>query len=179
VFSGLADLAKVDTCDVLCVPGGDGVRDAIVDDAFMREVRRLAGTARYLTSVCTGALILGALGLLRGKRATTYWALRDSLARFGAIVDVGRVARDGNVITGGGVTAGIDLALVAVAEIFGRTTAEAIQLRLEYAPAPPFQAGNPEQATPELIARVQKEIGADLEADRAAVERAARRLEHA
>jgi cyclohexyl-isocyanide hydratase len=143
VFSGLADLSKVESCDVLCVPGGSGTSAAMVDDAFMHEIRRLAGGANYLTSVCTGSFILGAAGLLRGKRAATHWARRELLGSLGAIVDEARVVRDGNVITGGGVTAGIDFALVVVAEIFGRDAAEAIQLRYEYAPAPPFRSGRP------------------------------------
>jgi cyclohexyl-isocyanide hydratase len=177
VFGGLADLTKVETCDVLCVPGGSGTYAAMVDAAFMRDIRRLAGMAKYQTSVCTGSLILAAAGLLRGKRATTHWTALDLLKPFGAIVDDGRVVRNGNVITGGGVTAGLDFALVAVAEIFGRDTAEAVQLRLEYAPAPPFEAGSPESARAELVARLRSVMNADAEARRAAVEEAIRRLQ--
>ena len=176
VFTELADLAKVEVCDVLCVPGGSGTNAAMLDDAFMREIRRLAGLARYQTSVCTGALILGAAGLLRGKRATTYWAERDVLKEFGAIVDSDRVVRDGSVITGGGVTAGLDFALVAIAEIFGRDAAETAQLQLEYAPAPPFEGGRPENAPAQVTARVRSRLSALLAADKAAVEEAARRL---
>ena len=110
VFGGLDDLSKVESCDVLCVPGGSGTTEAMLDDAFMAEIRRLARGAQYLTSVCTGALILGAAGLLRGKRATTHWATHNLLSPLGATLDEGRVVRDGNVITGGGVTAGIDFA---------------------------------------------------------------------
>jgi cyclohexyl-isocyanide hydratase len=179
VFSGLADLTKVETCDVLCVPGGSGTNAAMLDEAFMREIRRLAGTAKYQTSVCTGALILGAAGLLRGKRATTYWAERDVLKRFGAIVDNGRVVRDGNIITGGGVSAGLDFALVAIAEIFGQATAENVQLRVEYAQSPPFEAGRPENVPAEVTARVRSDISALLAADKASVEEAARRLQAA
>jgi cyclohexyl-isocyanide hydratase len=179
VFSRLADLIKVETCDVLCVPGGSGTNKAMLDEAFMREIRRLAGIANYHTSVCTGALILGAAGLLRDKRATTYWAERDVLKTFGAIVDEGRVVRDGNLITGGGVTAGPDFGLVAIAEIFGRETAQAVQLRVEYAPAPPFEAGRPENVPAELVARVCDEMSALLASDKAAVEEAARRLQSA
>ena len=116
VFSRLADLRKVENCDVLCVPGGSGTNTAMLHEDFIREIRRLADIAKYHTSVCTGALILGAAGLLRGKRATTYWAERDILSTFGAIVADDRVVRDGNLITGGGVTAGLDFALVAIAE---------------------------------------------------------------
>jgi cyclohexyl-isocyanide hydratase len=125
VFSGLADLSKVESCDVLCVPGGSGASAAMVDEAYMRDIRRLAGGAKNLTSVCRGAFILAAAGLLRGKRAATYWATRELLAPLGAIVEEGRVVRDGNIITGGGVTAGIDFALVVISEIFGRAAAEA------------------------------------------------------
>jgi cyclohexyl-isocyanide hydratase len=177
VFSRLADLAKVETCDVICVPGGFGTSVAMLDEAFMREIRRLASTAEYQTSVCTGALILGAAGLLRGKRAATYWASRDTLELFGAIVEKGRVIRDGNIITGGGVTAGLDFALSAVAEIFGRATAEAVQLRLEYAPAPPFGIVHPDNAPAEVTARLRSDMNAGLEADRVAAEKAARRLQ--
>ena len=176
VFTQLADLSKVETCDVICVPGGFGTAKAMVDEAFMREIRRLASAARYHTSVCTGALILGAAGLLRGKRANTYWASRDTLKLFGAIIEDGRVVRDGNVITGGGVTAGMDFALSAIAEIFGRETAETVQLRLEYAPAPPFEAVHPDRAPTEVTDRLRNDMKAGLTADRVAAEEAARRL---
>jgi transcriptional regulator GlxA family with amidase domain len=179
VFTALADLTKVETCDVICVPGGFGTAKAMVDQAFMHEIRRLAAAARYHTSVCTGAFILGAAGLLRGKRANTYWASRDTLKLFGAIIEEGRVVRDGNVITGGGVTAGMDFALLAVAEIFGRATAEMVQLRLEYAPAPPFEALHPDRAPAEVTARLRNEMKAGLTADRVAAEEAARRLQAA
>jgi transcriptional regulator GlxA family with amidase domain len=175
VFSRLADLSKVESCDVLCVPGGSGTSAAMTDDAFMREIRRLASRAKYLTSVCTGSFILGAAGLLRGKRAATHWARRELLASLGAIVDEGRVVRDGNVITGGGVTAGIDFALVAVAEIFGQETAEGVQLRYEYAPAPPFQSGRPDEAAPELVGKVREALRASEVRLRAAVDQAVQR----
>jgi cyclohexyl-isocyanide hydratase len=179
VFSDLADLSKVESCDVLCVPGGAGTGAAMVDEAFVAEIRRLAGTAKYLTSVCTGSLILAAAGLLRGKRAACHWAARDLLKPLGAIVDESRVARDGNIITGGGVTAGIDFALVAVAEIFGRPAAEAVQLLLEYAPAPPFEAGRPEHAPPATVAEVRRDLNDTLQNFRAAVDRTLRRLQPA
>jgi cyclohexyl-isocyanide hydratase len=176
VFGGLVDLAKVESCDVLCVPGGSGTNRAMLDEDFMREIRRLAGLAKYHTSVCTGALILGAAGLLCGKRATTYWADRVLLKTFGAVETDDRVVRDGNVITGGGVTAGLDFALVVIAEIFGRDVAESVQLRMEYAPAPPFDAGRPEGLPAEMVARVRSGMSALLDADKAAVEEAAHRL---
>lgn len=153
-FGRLADLNSVMRCDVLCIPGGFGTTDAMLDEAFMAEIRRLAAGASYLTSVCTGSLILGAAGVLRGKRAACHWAWRDLLTEFGAIPDDGRVARDGNIITGGGVTAGLDFAFVLMAELAGEATAQSVQLGLEYAPAPPFDAGRPETAPPEILAAV-------------------------
>ena len=130
----------------------------INDAAFMAQVRRLAGGARYLTSVCTGSLILGAAGLLQGRRAACHWAWRSLLPLFGAIPDEGRVVRDGNIITGGGVTAGIDFALTVAAELAGETVAQALQLNIEYAPAPPFNAGRPETAPPEVLALVNRRM---------------------
>lgn len=179
VFSRLADLSKVESCDVLCIPGGSGTSAAMVDEAFMREIRRLARGAKYLTSVCTGSFILAAAGLLRGKRATTHWATRELLTSLGAIPDEGRVVRDGNIITGGGVTAGIDFALVAVAEIFGRAAAEAVELRLEYAPAPPFGVGRPENAPFELVTQVRSGLDPVVVALRTAVDEAVHRLQAA
>jgi len=176
-FAGLRRLADIPACDVVCVPGGRGVTDnAIKDEVFLDELRRLAGTARYVTSVCTGSLALGAAGLLRGKRAACHWAWRDLLVPFGAIPDAGRVVRDGNVVTGGGVTAGIDFALSLVAEIAGAETAQTIQLQIEYAPAPPFDAGVPETAPPAILPRVRERMAGMAERRRGAVEAAAARL---
>jgi cyclohexyl-isocyanide hydratase len=175
-FAGLRRLAEIPACDVVCVPGGIGVTDnAIADPAFLAELRRLAATARFVTSVCTGSLALGAAGLLRGKRAACHWAWRDLLAPFGAIPDPGRVVRDGKVITGGGVTAGIDFALSLVADLVDPETAQAIQLQIEYAPAPPYDAGRPETAPPAILARVRERNQARAAQRRAAVEAAARR----
>jgi transcriptional regulator GlxA family with amidase domain len=176
-FAGLRRLAEIPECDVLCVPGGRGTTDnAIQDSVFLGELRRLAASARFVTSVCTGSLVLGAAGLLRGKRAATHWAWRDLLAPFGAIADPARVVRDGNVITGGGVTAGIDFALSVVAELVGPETAQAIQLQIEYAPAPPFDAGSPETAPPAILARVRERNTTMAARRREAVEAAAARL---
>jgi cyclohexyl-isocyanide hydratase len=174
-FAGLARLGDVISCDVLCVPGGLGVIEAIGDAAFMDEIRRLGLTARYLTSVCTGSLVLGAAGFLEGRRAACHWAWRELLIPFGAIVDEGRVVRDSEIITGGGVTAGIDFALVLIAELAGPAVAQSIQLGLEYAPAPPFNAGRPETAPPEVLAFVKARMGG-VAGRRAAVEAAAARL---
>lgn len=169
-------LADIPNCTVLCVPGGVTCTDAMADDAFMAEVKRLASSARYVTSVCTGSLILAAAGLLRGKRAACHWAWRDKLELFGAVPDPARVVRDGNVLTGGGVTAGIDFALTLAAEIAGPETAQAIQLSLEYAPAPPFQSGRPELASPEVLALVTARMASSLEQRSTAIAQAAARL---
>jgi transcriptional regulator GlxA family with amidase domain len=177
IFAGLRRLAEIPACDVVCVPGGLGVTDnAIRDEVFLGELSRLAATARFVTSVCTGSLALGAAGLLRGKRAATHWAWRELLAPFGAIADPGRVVRDGNVITGGGVTAGIDFALSVVAELTDPETAQAIQLQIEYAPAPPFDAGCPETAPPAILIRVRERNAVIAASRRDAVEQAAARL---
>ena len=138
--------------DVICVPGGVGVNALLQDEPTLDFIRRQAAAARYVTSVCTGALVLGAAGLLRGKQATTHWASLDLLSAFGAVPVEARVVRDGDLFTGGGVTAGIDFALTLVAELAGQTAAETIQLALEYAPAPPFQAGTPATAPPQVLA---------------------------
>jgi len=165
-FAGVRRLADIKECDIVCVPGGRGATDnAMLDPVFLAELRRLAAGARYVTSVCTGALVLGAAGLLRGKRAATHWAWRELLVPFGATPVAERVVRDGNVITGGGVTAGIDFALAVVAEFAGAETAQAIQLQIEYAPAPPFDAGSPETAPPAILARV-RERNAAMAVDR-------------
>jgi cyclohexyl-isocyanide hydratase len=164
VFAGAKRLAEVDRCDLLFVPGGMAATEVANDAAFMAEIRRLAAGARYLTSVCTGSLILAAAGLLKGRRAACHWAWRDMLALFGAIPDPARVARDGDIITGGGVTAGLDFALVVAAELAGEEFAQALQLNLEYAPAPPFDAGRPETAPPEVLAKVRQRMDALLPA---------------
>jgi len=142
--------------DVLVVPGGFGVVPLLEDEAVLSFLRRQAEAARYVTAVCTGSLLLGAAGLLRGYRATTHWAYHDLLARCGAIPVKERVVVDRNRITGGGVTAGIDFGLRVTAELCGEDTARAIQLGLEYDPAPPFDAGTPERAGAELTARVRQ-----------------------
>ena len=178
-FANLADLSKVERCDMLCVPGGFGTTDAMLDEAFMSEIRRLGGGAKYLTSVCTGSLILAAAGFLRGKRAACHWAWRDLLIPFGAIVDEGRVVRDGDIITGGGVTAGLDFAFVVAAELAGETWAQSVQLGLEYAPSPPFASGRPELASPKVLAAVKAGLASGAAARLAAAEEAAARLQPA
>ena len=176
VFTRLADLSKIEACDMLCVPGGLGTTDAMLDNDFMAQIRRLGGGAKYLTSVCTGSLILAGAGFLRGKRAACHWAWRDLLEPFGAIVDESRVARDGDVITGGGVTAGLDFAFVMLAELAGETLAKSVQLGLEYAPSPPFNSGRPELAAPEILAAVNARMAPLAQERKAAVEALAARL---
>jgi cyclohexyl-isocyanide hydratase len=156
-FTGLRKLADIPGCDIVCVPGGRGTTDNAIHDE---------------------TIVLGAAGLLRGKRAASHWAWRDMLALFGAIPDPGRVVRDGNVVTGGGVTAGIDFALTLVAEIAGPEVAQAIQLQIEYAPAPPFDAGRPEIAPPPILARVHNQNAATAVGRREAIKAAADRLRH-
>ena len=176
-FAGLRRLADIPGCDVICVPGGRGVTDNAIHDAvFLAELRRLAGTARYVTSVCTGSLALGAAGLLRGKRAACHWLWRELLVEFGAVPDPHRIVRDGNIVTGGGVTAGIDFALTLAAELVGPETAQAIQLQIEYAPAPPFEAGDPDTAPPAILALVRGRNEALAAQRREAVKAAAARL---
>lgn len=164
-FASLEDLTEIQRCDILVVPGGSDV-NAIRDSAFMEAIGRLAGSARYVVSVCTGSLILGAAGLLHGKRAASHWAWRDVLSLYGATPDERRVVRDGNVFTGGGVTAGIDVALTVISEIFGTELAQSLQLALEYAPAPPFQSGRPESAAPAILEQVRSRYAARVAGSR-------------
>jgi cyclohexyl-isocyanide hydratase len=140
--------AKCPPLDLICIPGGvNGVVGAIGDRETVEFVRHRAGIAKYITSVCTGAFVLGVAGLLRGRRATTHWAFTDLLCLVGATYEKARVVKDGNVITAGGVTSGIDFGLTVVAEIASETTAQAIQLGIEYDPAPPFDSGHPDRAS--------------------------------
>ena len=170
----LSDVAR---CDVLLVPGGFGVVEALQDPAYIAQLRRLGAQARYLASVCSGSLALGAAGLLRGRRAACHWAWRELLAAFPEVTpDAGRVVRDGPVFSGGGVTAGIDMALTLLAELNGEALAKAVQLGIEYAPAPPFNCGRPELADPAVVAAVRGRLDG-LRADRHdAVQRAAAAL---
>jgi transcriptional regulator GlxA family with amidase domain len=176
-FAGLCALEDVAECALLCVPGGLGCMDAMADPVYLGALQRLAARARYVTSVCTGSLLLGAAGLLQGRRAACHWAFRDLLALFGAIPDAARVVRDGNVFTGGGVTAGIDMALTVTAEIAGPEHAQAVQLALEYAPDPPFDSGRPESAPPQILAAVRERYERVRPARVAAAQRAASALE--
>ena len=149
--------------DVLCVPGGPHVDEWFDDGEMMDFLRHQGAGARYVTSVCTGSLILGAAGLLQGYRAATHWTSLEFLKPFGAIPDKARVVIDRNRITGGGVTAGIDFALTIAAELAGEPVAKAIQLGMEYNPAPPFRGGHPDTAEPELVQAVLARMKGRLE----------------
>jgi cyclohexyl-isocyanide hydratase len=157
--------------DVICVPGGFGVAEAMRDRETVDFVRRQALGAKYVTSVCTGAFLLGVAGLLRGRRATTHWAYTDLLPLVGATHEMGRVVKDGNVITAGGVTSGIDFALAMVAEIAGEAVAQTIQLGIEYDPAPPFDAGHPDRAPEAVKAALAGRYEASRRAYREGLER--------
>jgi cyclohexyl-isocyanide hydratase len=175
----LVPTATLESCpqlDLICVPGGPGMNPLLNDGPVLDFIRRQASGARYVTAVCTGALVLGAAGLLRGRRATTHWTAHGMLAAFGATPVKERIVIDGNLITGGGVTAGIDFALKVAAELLGEDAARAIQLSIEYDPKPPFDAGSPERAGEAIVAR-QRRAAAKAQAEReAAVTRAAQRL---
>ena len=141
--------------DVLVVPGGDGAFDAMLDPAVIAFVRREAERATWVTSVCTGAFVLGAAGLLAGKRATTHWASKPMLEAFGAQPVEDRVVADGSIVTAAGVSAGIDMALWLAAELVGQPVAEAIQLQIEYDPQPPFDAGSALRADTRVVAEAR------------------------
>ena len=162
--------------DVICVPGGLGANDMINDEEVLAFLRRQAAGAKYITSVCTGALVLGAAGLLKGYRAATHWSAMEFLALYGATPAKTRVCVDRNRVTGGGVTAGIDFALTLVSILIDQPTAQAIQLGLEYNPAPPFNSGSPDTAPVEILARLKERNAARQERRGAANQRAAARL---
>ncbi len=161
--------------DVLCVPGGAGQAELLTDERVLSFLRSQGGGARYVTSVCTGSLLLAAAGLLTGYEAACHWAYRDLLTPFGVRVREDRVVRDRNRISGGGVTAGIDFALTLAAELAGEETARLIQLALEYDPKPPFRCGSPEGAGPDRVTAYRRQIQPIYERRRALMyERAAR-----
>lgn len=166
-----ASFAEAPSLDLLCVPGGAGVNALMEDEETLAFLRAKAPATRFLTSVCTGALVLGAAGLIAGRRVATHWNARDFLPAFGAIPDSGRVVRDGTLITAGGVTSGIDFGLSVIAELYGQAEAERIQLTLEYAPAPPFAAGRPEDASPDVLAAARQALSASRAAREAIVAR--------
>jgi len=155
--------------DLICVPGGFGVVKAMTDPETVDFIRRRAESARYITSVCTGAFVLGAAGLLQGRRATTHWAYTDMLPLVGATHEKARVVWDGNIVTAGGVTSGIDFALRIVAELAGEEIAQSIQLGIEYDPAPPFDTGHPDRAPETVRQLVMPRYAKSREAYRAAL----------
>jgi len=175
---GIVPTCTFESCpplDLICVPGGAGVVDALADPETIDFIRRQGGTAQYATSVCMGAFLLGAAGLLKGRRAATHWAYVDLLPLVGARHEKGRVVRDGNIFTAGGVTSGIDFAFRIVAELAGLEVAQAIQLGIEYDPSPPFDTGHPDKASETATAlMVQRNAGAH-EGIRQGLERLARR----
>jgi cyclohexyl-isocyanide hydratase len=162
--------------DVICVPGGAGINDMVNDEEMLDFLREQAKGAKYITSVCTGSLVLGAAGLLKGYRAATHWTAMEFLEAFGAVPTNTRVCVDRNRITGGGVTAGIDFALTLVSIMVDRRTAEAIQLGIEYNPAPPFNSGSPDTAPAEILELAKERIAPNQLRRGDAVKRAAARL---
>jgi cyclohexyl-isocyanide hydratase len=171
-----ADFAGAGQLDVIVVPGGPGQIELMADEEALSFLRKQAERARYITSVCTGSLVLGAAGLLRGYRATCHWLSLDQLPLFGAIPVKERVVFNRNRITGGGVTAGIDFGLALVAELIGAEAAQAIQLQIEYDPDPPFASGSPENAEPAVLARIRDATAAFQSRRRAISEQAAAAL---
>ena len=170
--------ADAPVLDVLFVPGGVGVNHAMEDAQLLAWLREQAEHARYVTAVCTGALVLGAAGLLQGYRATTHWLSLDLLPLLGAQPVAERVVIDRNRITGGGVTAGIDFGLTVAAELYGNEVAAHLQLMLEYDPQPPFGSGSPRTANANVVAQVRTERQPMQDQRRTIVKRAAAQLQH-
>jgi cyclohexyl-isocyanide hydratase len=165
--------AGAEKLDLLCVPGGWGVNDQLENEELLTFLRDQGNQARYVTSVCSGALLLGAAGLLRGYRATTHWMSLDMLALFGAEPVDERVVIDRNRITGGGVTAGIDFGLVVAGELLGADASQQIQLAIEYQPSPPYQSGLPRSAPAGVRDAVLRRAAKSLEERRRIVQRVA------
>jgi cyclohexyl-isocyanide hydratase len=152
------DFAHAPQADILCVPGGHGVAEALGDAATIDFIARQAAGTRWVTSVCTGAFLLGRAGLLAGKRATTHWAYTHLLPLVGAEPAPGRVVEDGNLVTSGGVTSGLDFALTLIARLQGDAVAQAIQLAIEYDPAPPFAGGHPDRTPAAVTERLKERV---------------------
>ncbi|MBV9300782.1 MAG: DJ-1/PfpI family protein [Acidobacteriaceae bacterium] len=172
-----AMLAEAHQLDLLHVPGGFGQEALMEDTDLLDWVRRQAQGARYVFSVCTGALICGAAGLLKGRRATTHWSALHLLPYFGAIPCDERLVVDGKLVCAGGVTAGIDGALRVAAALRGDEAAQIIQLQMQYAPEPPFNSGTPKTAPPAVLEQARRAVQAITEQRQRTAERAARRLE--
>ena len=162
--------------DVIMVPGGPGQQDLMEDEEVLGFVYRQAASAKFVTSVCTGSLVLAAAGLLKGKRATCHWAAIDHLALMGAIPVRERVVVDGNVVTGAGVASGIDFALTLAAILEGEEVAREIQLQIEYDPDPPFDSGSPGRAAPALLDKLKARLAPLNEARRTVAARVGRKL---
>jgi cyclohexyl-isocyanide hydratase len=171
-----ATFADVPSADILCVPGGVGVASVMQDEEAMAWLRQVGDTATWVTSVCTGSLILGAAGLLKGYQATTHWDWHHHLARFGADPVKARTVVDRNRVTGGGVTAGIDFALTLIAHIASEPLAKMLQLGFEYDPAPPFDCGTPEKAGEDFVAAYKAAIKANAPGREEELEAVAKQL---
>src|SRR5712691_5240351 len=169
-------LADCPQLDVICVPGGVGTDDMVNDDEMLDFLRRQARDAKYVTSVCTGSLVLGAAGLLQGKRATCHWAAMEHLEPLGAIPVSERVVVDGNIVTGAGVAAGIDFALKLASILEDEAVAREIQLGIEYDPDPPFDSGSPQTASAEMLGALRGRLAPLNEARRATAQRVGRKL---
>jgi len=169
-------IADCPQLDLVMVPGGPGQQDLMEDPVVLEFLQRQARGVKYITSVCTGSLVLGAAGLLKGKRATSHWAAIDHLTALGAIPVNDRVVVDGNIITGAGVASGIDFALAVAAILEGEEVARQIQLQIEYDPAPPFNSGSPKTAAPELLATLRARGAALNEQRREVAQRVGKKL---
>lgn len=168
--------AECPQLDVIVIPGGPGQQDLMEDAAALEFIRRQARGAKYVTSVCTGSLVLGAAGLLKGRRATSHWGAIDHLKLLGATPVSERVVVDGNVITAAGVASGIDFALAVASILDGEEVARQVQLQIEYDPAPPFNSGSPKTAGPELVAALRARLAKLNEQRREVAERVGRKL---
>lgn len=167
--------ADCPAADLVCVPGGGGVMHAIRDPYFLSFVERQCAQAKYITSVCTGMFALGAIGMVKGRKVTTHWGYTDVIADCGGVFTEGRVVVDGNLITAGGVTSGIDFSLTVIAEVFGEGTARLIQLAMQYDPQPPFESGHPSEAQPQTLAAANTIYAERAQQMRQALEAAKRR----
>lgn len=165
---GIMPTVTFDDCpqaDLLCVPGGLGVAPALSDARLIDFVATQASGAQWITSVCTGAFILGRAGLLQGKRATTHWGYTGLLPLVGAVHEEARTVFDGNTVTAGGVTSGIDFALTIIAHLHGEEVARSLQLNFEYDPAPPFAGGTPTTSPPHIVQAMQSRFYDDRAAE--------------
>ena len=169
-------LADCPQLDLVMVPGGPGQQELMEDLAVLAFLQKQAQGAKYVTSVCTGSLVLGAAGLLKGKRATCHWAAIDHLKPLGAIPVSERVVTDGNIITGAGVASGIDFALAVAAVLEGEEVAKQIQLQIEYDPAPPFNSGSPKTASAETLTLLRGRLAGLNEQRRVVAERVGKKL---